>query len=184
MTKLSKQTRDDLNESKLKPISISKMKIRDICSEELAEVYKSACKKINKSAPKSLQDAYGYEIPYFGIDGKPNGFSRYKIFSDYIPKGAKKPIKYLQLPGTKPHFYLPPLLNWQEIAHDTSAPIYFVEGEKKAASLAQLGFAAVGLGGVWSWRVREGDDTSDLIADFNLINWTNRKTVIVFDADV
>ena len=182
--RLSKQTRDDLKRSNLKPETIKSMKIRDVCSEELLEIYKTACKEINKRPPKSLQDAYGYEIPYFGLNGEPNGFYRYKLFGNYIPKGAKRSIKYLQPPGTKPHFYLPPLVDWQKIAKETDVTIYFVEGEKKAAALTQLGHATIGLGGVWSWRTREDDDTSELIADFNLIDWKNRKTVMVFDADV
>lgn len=181
---LSKQTRKDLKQSSLKPETIKSMKIRDVGSEELLEIYKTACKEINSKPPRSLQDAYGYEIPYFDLDGKPNGFYRYKLFGKYIPKGAKRPIKYLQLPGTKPHFYLPPLVDWQKISKDISVTIYFVEGEKKAAALTQHGYASIGLGGVWSWRTREDDDTSELIEDFNLIDWKNRKTVMAFDADV
>lgn len=182
--RLSKQTREDLKGSNLKPEIITAMQIRDVDSDEMFEIYKSACKAINKPPPKNLQSTYGYEIPYFGLDGKPNGFCRYKLFGNYIPQGAKRAIKYLQLPGTKPHFYLPPLVDWEKVAKDASITVYFVEGEKKAAALTQLGYATIGLGGVWSWRTLEDDDTSDLIADFNLINWKNRKTVMVFDADV
>ena len=182
--KLRRETLDDLKRSALTHQHAEKMMIKDVAPEQMCAIYNRALEKTDSLRINKGFHVPAYEIPYFDLDGNPNGFARYRLMGDYVPKGAKKSIKYLQLPNTKPQFYLPPFCNWQVIAADPTVAVYFVEGEKKAAALSILGFPAIGLGGVWSWRSRESDDTSDLISDFNLFDWRNRKTVIVFDADV
>jgi hypothetical protein len=175
---LNQIIKEDFQRSGLKKSDMERMQIKTIASEEMASLFQR--KKFGRSAS---QMPWACEIPYFDLDGKQTGFSRYRLYDDYIPEGSKKPIKYLQLPGTKSRFYFPPFCDWRRIANDPSVDIYIVEGEKKSASLTKLGFPAIGLGGVWNWRTREDDDTSEMISDFNLINWENRKTIITFDAD-
>ena len=183
MPKLSKHTLDDLKKSGLSRGVIDAMHIKDISPDEMFEIFKSASKALAAGEYKTLPRVRAYEIPYFDLAGKPNGYCRYKLHDEYISPKSKSPAKYLQLPGTKPRFYFPPLVDWTSIANTPEQEIYIVEGEKKATALTQLGFPAIGLGGVWSWRSRE-NESSDPISDFNLINWKNRKTIIVFDADV
>jgi hypothetical protein len=184
MSKLSKETIEDLQRSGITRKSAERMGVQDVSSEALLCLYASACKTIGQPPPRTLNGVSAYELPYLDLAGQHTGYSRYKIFGEYIPSGDKRSVKYLQLPGTKPRFYFPPFCNWQRIAQDTAIPIYFVEGEKKAAALSLHGLPTIGAGGVWSWRSRGNDDTSDPIPDFNLINWKGRKTVIAFDADV
>ena len=54
------------------------------------------------------------------------------------------------------------------------------EGEKKALALAQLGLAAIGIGGIWCGCKKQSDE---LIDDLEAIDWTNRVAHIVFDYD-
>lgn len=183
MTKLSPATLADLSKSGLTAKDAKNNLIRDVSAEELLEIYNKAKKALGQSSVKNLNGARGYEIPYFGIDGEPTGFCRYKLLVPFITRDGKA-IKYLQLPGTKPHFYMPRSLNWKKLAEDVTEPLYVVEGEKKALAVAKLGLPVIGLGGIWSWRNREDDDSSELISDFNLIDWKGRKTIIAFDADV
>lgn len=132
--------------------------------------------RLTKVFPRLKADAYA--IPYFEITGKVNGFARYKLLGDYTPKGADKPAKYLQPPDTEPDFYFAPFLDWKSIAADKT-PLFIVEGEKKAAAMAKLGIAAIGIGGVSNFS----SDGVPIKAFFNAgINW-NRDVGIVFDSD-
>lgn len=160
----------DLAKSGLTAVDAKVMQLKPLAPEEMEKIFDGA------SVP-------AYAIPYFDLNGSYREYSRFKLLDDFIPKGQKKSAKYLQIPGTKPHFYFAPFCNWKTIAADPKIPLYIVEGEKKAAALTKLGYPAIGLGGIWSWRSRE-NEISDRISDFNLINWENRKTIIAFDADV
>ncbi|MFO0389407.1 MAG: DUF3854 domain-containing protein [Alphaproteobacteria bacterium] len=182
MTKFRKPTLDDLKNSCLDQKAAEVMQIRDVSPDEMASIFRNAYIKLNKPAPKNLPKVWAYEIPYFDPDGKLNGFCRYKLLEEYTPQGAKKSVKYLQLTGTKPRFYFPPFCDWSKIAVN-SDDLYIVEGEKKAAALTLLGSPAIGLSGVWGWKSKE-DESSEVISDFNHIKLVNRKTIIVFDADV
>ena len=63
---------------------------------------------------------------------------------------------------------------------DGTSPIIMTEGEKKALALAQLGLAAIGIGGIWCGCKKQSDE---LIDDLEAIDWTNRVAHIVFDYD-
>lgn len=80
---------------------------------------------------------------------------------------------------------------WVEIAKDITIPTYITEGAKKATLLAQSGFAAIGIFGVWNWKKtetiknKEGqeEECSVPIEDFNDIKWKGRTVYILFDSD-
>ena len=183
MKRLSKEIMADLQKSNLDAKAADIMQVRAVAPEEMGDLYGDAYKRIYGSQCKRLPLVRAYEIPYFDLQGKRVEYARYKLLEEFIPHGENKTIKYLQLPGTKSKFYFPPFCDWAAIAATPSQELFVVEGEKKAASLSKLGFPAIGLGGVWSWKSRE-DESSEPISDFNLIDWTNRKTLIAFDADV
>src|SRR5262249_35131517 len=63
---------------------------------------------------------------------------------------------------------------------DGVSPVYVTEGEKKALALSQLDLAAVGIGGVWSWKKK---GTEELIDDLAAIPWADRVVYVVFDFD-
>lgn len=80
---------------------------------------------------------------------------------------------------------------WVEIAQDVSIPIYITEGAKKASLLAQSGYAAIGIFGVWNWKKTEKvknkedqeEECSVPIEDFDDIKWKGRTVYILFDSD-
>jgi len=133
-----------------------------------------------------------YEIPYFGMDNKPLHFSRIKLMGNMdqvkqmavkfgidpdTVKSSKGTMKYFQKSGTGVHLYLPPYINWLEVAEDPSITIYITEGEKKAAKSCKDSFPTTGLGGVDSFRDATGHS---LFSDFNMFG---RKVVICYDSD-
>ena len=98
------------------------------------------------SLPASVQ---GYVIPYFKSDGTRLPFYRVRLF-DQNPK-------YKQPKNTSNYIYYPP--NFQHLLKLTLAEkdpkkrvIILTEGEKKAAAAAKLGYPAVGVTGVDSWK--------------------------------
>lgn len=171
MKKYSKQTLRMFAESKLSLEHMNQMGIRDVDKLEL-----------KKKFPKMRFNddlIFGHEIPYLDISGRPTGFSRYRLYDE-----SQSFPKYLQIAGQASRFYFPPFMEWKKIAADPSIPIYITEGERKAASACAMGIPCIGLGGVWNWR-RKGNEEGDSqpIKDFQLIEWKNRKTIIVFDSD-
>jgi hypothetical protein len=114
-------------------------------------------------------------IPYRDLDGKLNGFVRCRPHSPRIVEG--KTAKYEQPKGSPLRAYFPaaslPKLR------DGTSDIYITEGEKKALALAQVGLAAVGIGGIWCGCKNQ----IALIDDLTHIHWLNRVVYIVFDYD-
>ena len=123
-----------------------------------------------------------YEIPYFGLNGKPIGFSRLKYLSDKIGFGGKLKSKYFQEKGSDSHAYFPPFVKWDKIAKDVEQSIFITEGEKKSACATINGFPTIGLGGVWSWKSKKKQ--VPFIEDLEAIEWDGREAIIVFDSDV
>lgn len=121
---------------------------------------------------------------------------------DYESDGTGNPKprkKYLFPPGRANMLYFVPgsPVDW---LHDRSIPVTVVEGAKKALALWRLGWhevprprwAVIGLSGVWNWRGTVGKttgangdrcDVKGPIPDLNLITWTDRRVLIVFDAN-
>lgn len=119
--------------------------------------------------------AEAYQIPYFDLDGAPLKFFRLKLFN-HEPK-------YWQPPSTMPRLYLPPVLKttWGKVADNAAQPVYFTEGEKKAACVSKYVGPCIGLGGVWSWKSKKAQLPT--IVDFTLFRWAARPVTIVFDSD-
>lgn len=93
-----------------------------------------------KHATGAPQNAEGYVIPYYDMDGKALPFYRAKILNG--------DPKYRQLANEPNHIYFPK--GFKELVADADY-ILFVEGEKKAACAVKKGFAACAAGGVDSW---------------------------------
>jgi hypothetical protein len=107
-----------------------------------------------------------------------------------------KPIaKYVGPPG-RHYLYFPPDVS--EFLADTSVTIALVEAEKSAltitAAAARAGrrLLAIGFGGCWGWRGVIGKTTDEHgvrvdekgpLPDLDRITWTNRDTIICFDAN-
>lgn len=125
------------------------------------------------------------EVPYFGVDGEPTGFARYRVFNA-IGKG-----KYRQKKGSGVNIYFNPLRqDWKQIRKNL-IPIVFVEGEKKALCLQQyynevedLNVAVIGLGGVDMFVNTDfAKDKARMHDDLAAFEWAGRTVFVGFDND-
>lgn len=132
----------------------------------------------------------GLTIPYFDIDGKPiltrNGEPFYRL--RYLEKGkdfkavAKdKPQRYAQPTRTGVEPYFPQIINWHDIAKDTTNLIIITEGELKAAAGCLQEYPTIGLGGVWNFR--QSKEGIFFLPRLEKVNWTCREVYICFDSD-
>ncbi len=88
----------------------------------------------------------------------------------------EKVVKYEQPAGTGVSLDVPP--SAFKALKDPDAPLWIVEGEKKADSLCSRGLCAVGLFGVWAWK--QGGLP---LPDWDSITIVGRKVFIAFDSD-
>lgn len=101
-------------------------------------------------------------------------FARVRLDS---PKDCRK---YHQRTGTSSHAYIPPAI-WkykrlQKVCH-------LVEGEKKALSMSDAGFCAIGLGGFFNFKNKDGSLVTEL-ADLLPCFEEDTKFVFLGDKDV
>jgi len=101
-----------------------------------------------------------------------------EVISTTTKKKAEPP-KYLQPKGMSPRLYF--VRSALAKVMDLTAPLYLVEGQKKAIAAAQLGFAAVGFAGIQGWHVR---GSYRLVDDFAHIPLVDRRVMICPDGDV
>jgi len=138
--------------------------------------------RLNKLGAKCQAVTSAYEIPYWNLDGTMNGFERFKLFPTIKDKAGHS-VKYFQRPGTEPHLYFPPISAWPLIASDPSEIIYFTEGEKKSAAGNQAGLPTIGVGGVWSWRVKLDSGKRLVCPELDQCVWKNRQVEVIPDSD-
>lgn len=130
-------------------------------------------------------EAGALHIPYHELDGKPTKFYRIR-YLEKLPGAAglvEKPQRYDQM-STLQEAYYPPLLkkSWEEIAEDTTMPIFITEGELKAACAAANGIPMMALGGVYSFMSQKRG--IDLLPSMKRIKWKDRLTYVVYDNDL
>lgn len=75
--------------------------------------------------------------------------------------------KYLVRKQSAPRLYFPIPTMHQALEDD--APVWLVEGMKKALAVSQLGLPAVGIESAWSWHAR---GSRSLLPDFAVIRLT------------
>lgn len=124
----------------------------------------------------------GIVIPYHDMAGRKTGFVRYRYLVDTRSQlerlTDKKPLRYVQKSDTGVHIYLPRTVDWTALDKDTA--IIITEGEFKAACAVEHGFAAVALGGVYSFK--DGTD-SILHKTLTDLEIEGRTIYIIFDSD-
>jgi hypothetical protein len=123
----------------------------------------------------------GLVFPYFNLFGQPmDGYVRIRPHCPRIVKG--KPAKYEAPAGSSSRAYFPAgcrgLLKSLRYSN-----VLITEGEKKALSLAQHGYAVIGLGGVWNGVEKDAAGNYSLINDLAKVPWQGRIVYIVFDYD-
>lgn len=136
--------------------------------------------RIHTIPPAQISKHLGYNdrriqsllcFPYPGL----KDFCRDKIFPPLKDRKGHM-IKYLQRKGSGVHLYIP--MPAAAVLHDTTKPLIFTEGEKKAAKACQQGYATIGLGGLWNW-IQNGKPIDEL----DQIDFTNRATFLIPDSD-
>lgn len=125
-----------------------------------------------------------YRIPYFDFNGRTIKYSRVRFLQGKRFQFAKLngAQRYSQPANSAPHIYLPPYVDWRDVASDPSTPIVITEGEKKAALACKLGIPTLALGGVWSFMSKKRNQL--LIPELEKIIWKDRDIEICFDSDV
>jgi hypothetical protein len=116
-------------------------------------------------------------------------FRRYKMLGTVYAEG--KIIKYLTCKNGGVHLYFPDSLKRGNVVDylkdKPDSPVYFTEGEKKAAKAWKEGIPCIGLSGIWCWLANKEDRPNDekiLNPDFNLIpDFVNRTVIMVYDSD-
>ena len=103
-------------------------------------------------------------------------------------RGGVKPVPFLPnalqpLPEENPKSS-EPYCFWSWIRQHPEIPLILTEGEKKAACLLSLGFAAISLPGIWMGRVKNKETGTDYLhPDLVPMAVKGRKFVILFDND-
>ena len=119
---------------------------------------------------------HAYLIPFADPRGGWLDHVRMKVFPSITTEHGT--IKYLQPKRSGVHVYLP-LATLDAVLH-TAHPLYIVEGEKKALSVAQLGRPAVGICGIEGWHEA---GSHELHPDFDDIGLRGRIVNVIPDAD-
>jgi hypothetical protein len=105
-------------------------------------------------------------------------------FGDLVDQGQSvigKLGKMFCPPNEAPHAYMPPVYPWAGLRDDDK--VYIHESCIKAINGAVLGYASVGLNGVWGWTSRK--HTIALVEELRDLPWKAKRLqpVIVFDSN-
>ncbi len=139
---------------------------------------KSELQKLGFSA--SQQHVPGILIPLWAVDG--GGIVSYQFRPDNPRLNSRgKPVKYENPKGCSVRLDVPPLC--RESLGNPAIPVWFVEGVKKADSLASRNVCAVTLTGVWNFKGKNPLGGTTILADFDYIALKDRECYICFDSD-
>jgi len=105
-----------------------------------------------------------------------------KSFEDLVDQTQiRRPGKMFCPPNEPPHGYLSPIYDWKDLGPQSS--VYIHESAIKAINGSILGFASVGLNGVWGWSSKKHGLA--LIEELKDLPWKAKKLqpIIVFDSN-
>jgi hypothetical protein len=154
-----------------------KLKPLPLCANDLANLKASGLTNATIRANGLRTEDASLFFPYRDLDGNVNCFYRRRLHKPITGKHGKR-VRYLQPKGSPLRAYFP--VASLDNLRDGVSPVYVTEGEKKALALAQLGLAAVGIGGIWC-GCKKG--TEQLIDDIATLPLKDRVVYIVFDYD-
>jgi hypothetical protein len=141
---------------------------------------------IRSVPPSMIARVLGFDLPavrsalLFPFRSPAGGFMdhvRVKVFPT-LADANRHAIKYLQPKGVPPRLYF--VASCLREALESEAPLWLVEGEKKALAVAQLGLSAVGFCGVEGWHAK---GERRLLADFDAIRLRDRVIELLPDGD-
>ncbi len=164
-----------------------------IAPEHLEDLLKSGLKAptiegalIRSVPPAMITRLLGFDLPgirsalLFPFRSPAGGFMdhvRMKIFPPLTDRAGHS-VKYLQPKGSAPRLYFVARCLREVLEGD--APLWIVEGEKKALAVAQIGLPAVGIAGVEGWHTA---GRLRLLADFEAIRLRERAVELLPDGD-
>ena len=164
----------DLRRSGLTDQTIADNKLRSV-------VNRSEIVEIIGWDPGDIGPALAFRFRY--PDGSFNGFQRIK--PDRPRPGGGKYEQPLHA-GSRAYFTIKAC----EAIQTSGAMLLLTEGEKKSLAIAQCGYAAIGLTGVWNWQEARKTGPGGkkvgprvLIPDLAAIDWKGRQVLILFDTD-
>lgn len=178
MTKLT--TAAQVKQAMLDKIADSLLDAKDATKLKFKPLTAAEVKKLDTPATVS-----GFYIPYFGLDGKPTKFWRLRYLEDtrkgFDVLAGRKALRYVQPVGGVNEVYLPPFIDWREIAENVEVPIIITEGELKSACATKFGYPTIGLGGVFSFKsTKKGESLLPMLRG---ITWKGRAVYICYDSD-
>jgi hypothetical protein len=160
-----------LNEREIERLVYSRIRATYI----LRELFNS-----NLSMKRIALDGYqgdgfwGWRVPMRDPISGSVRFYRYKNLNQPFE------IKYYQKKNVSlvPFYPFLEFTPWQEVMKDSSIPIIFTEGEKKASCLASFEKASISIPGVWGWC------SEDFKTDLSSFVLENRAVFLLFDDDI
>ena len=165
---LAPEHRADLRKSGLTPETIRMQRLLSVPPSMIDTLLGFPTPKVSSA----------YILPYPDPAGGWLNHIRLKVFPSYTDRHGRT-VKYLGPKGAPPRLFfclptLPAVLGGE-------APVWLVEGAKKALAVSQLGLAAVGFEGVEAWHTK---GTTALLEDFIRIPLTGRLVELAPDGDV
>lgn len=164
-----------------------------LAPEHLADLRKSGLTdetiqlhRIRSVPPAMIARLLGFDIPIIRsamiipFPDPAGGFMdhmRMKVFPPFRDKRGNT-TRYLQPRRSGVRLFFS-LLTLQEVLHG-DAPLWLVEGEKKALAVAQLGLPAIGFCGIEGWHLA---GSRDLLSDFDRLPLRGRIVELVPDGD-
>lgn len=126
------------------------------------------------------------KIPYHDPDGelRPDDFFRLRYLAlprSQFGEDIKKAPRYVQPPHSGVAAYFPRYLDWLDVLHDPSVPLFITEGEFKAACACKRDFPTIGLGGVYNFQSLKS--RVPFLPELEAIEWRGRTAYVVFDSD-
>lgn len=147
MTALAPQHAAELNGSRISQEIITRRGYTTVGPEERERLVDLGC----PAWAVREDDAFpGLIIPMY--DAKTGGYTgfQFKPRVPQLPPGKDKPVKYVSPKGMSNRLDTHPSV--RDLVLDATRPLWITEGMKKSDAIASLGYATVGLTGVWNWR--------------------------------
>lgn len=172
--------------SRARELSLARLKLSGLDQKDLAALrFEPLTAAQTAKLSPSFSHVPAMRIPYFTIDGKPHPHKFYRLRYLDAPASfagqTKKQKRYTQPPGSWVFAYFPPNGRWRSIIADPTQALLITEGEIKAATATKLGFATIGLGGVYSWR--SANLGIPFLPELEAIVWAKRQVILAFDSD-
>lgn len=164
---LAPEHRADLRKSGLTDETIRLQKIRSVPAHMIDRLLRFDPRGVVSACLIPFPDPHGGWLDHV----------RLKVFPTLTTERGT--VKYLQPRGSGVRLFFP--LATLDAVLTSDAPLWFVEGEKKALAVAQLGLPAVGFCGIEAWH-RTG--TRELLSDFDAIPLRWRVVELMPDGDM